>query len=124
MKRSVWYHNTTMGQKKGQTGNPNGRPKGIQNRATTEFKEAVNNLIAFATPQMIDWLERIAVEDPAKALELIYKFAQFGYPLLQRTQVAGDEENPLVFKDISDVKNKILKAIPQDELDAILAGDN
>lgn len=61
-----------------------GRKKGEQNKATLEFKEAINNLIAFATPQMIDWLERVALDSPDKALDMVYKFAQFGYPLLAR----------------------------------------
>jgi hypothetical protein len=74
------------GQPKGSTGNPNGRPVGIQNKATLEFKTAVNNLINFATPQMISWLERVALTDPDKALDMVYKFAQFGYPLLARTE--------------------------------------
>lgn len=66
-----------------------GRPKGLPNKATVEFKEAVNNLIAFATPQMVDWLELVAVEDPNKALDHVYKFAQFGYPLLARSEHTG-----------------------------------
>jgi hypothetical protein len=65
--------------------NPAGRHKGKPNRVTVEFKEAVNNLISFATPQMVDWLTVVAAEDPNKALEHVYKFAQFGYPLLART---------------------------------------
>lgn len=84
-----------MAQPKGKSGNPNGRPKGTQNRATLEFKEAVNNLINFATPQMVDWLEQIAQESPDKALDHVYKFAQFGYPLLARTELTGDKKNPV-----------------------------
>ena len=61
-----------------------GRKKGIPNKATIEFKEAVNNLISFATPKMVNWLESVAEDDPAKALDHVYKFAQFGYPLLSR----------------------------------------
>ncbi len=72
--------------KKGETNNPKGRKAGKPNRATLEFKEAVNNLINFATPQMVDWLTLVAAEDPNKALEHVYKFAQFGYPLLARTE--------------------------------------
>lgn len=68
-----------------------GRPKGSQSRTTVEFKEAVNNLISFATPQMVKWLEIVAAEDPNKALDHIYKFAQFGYPLLAR--VDGQQEH-------------------------------
>lgn len=72
-----------------------GKAKGAQNKVTTEFKEAVNNLINYATPQMVDWLEQIAQESPDKALDHVYKFAQFGYPLLARTEFAGDKNNPL-----------------------------
>lgn len=73
--------------KKGQTNNPSGKPKGIQNKTTVEFKEAVNNLISYATPQMVDWLTMIAADDPNKALDHVYKFAQFGYPLLSRAEM-------------------------------------
>lgn len=85
-----------MPARKGQVCNPNGRPKGSVNKSTLEFKQAVNNLIAFATPQMVAWLSEI--EDPSKRLEHIYKFAQFGYPLLSRTTYEGDDKKPLVNK--------------------------
>lgn len=74
-----------MAAKKGQVMNPRGRGN-TPNRTTLEFKEAVNNLINFATPQMVAWLEHIAAEDPDKALDHVYKFAQFGYPLLARSE--------------------------------------
>jgi len=73
-----------------------GRASGTQNKATIEFKEAVNNLISFATPQMVEWLGTVASEDPNKALDHVFKFAQFGYPLLARTTLAGDENAPPV----------------------------
>lgn len=66
-----------------------GRRKGVQNKATIEFKEAVNNLISFSTPKMVNWLEVVAAEDPNKALDHVYKFAQFGYPLLSRQALTG-----------------------------------
>lgn len=61
-----------------------GRPKGMQNRATIEFREGVNKLIETATPKLVEWLEEI--DDPNKRLDMVYKFAQFGYPLLARTE--------------------------------------
>ena len=67
--------------------NPNaGRPKGSLDKVTIEFKAAVTNLINFATPQLIGWLQDVAAEDPNKALDHVYRFAQFGYPLLARVE--------------------------------------
>lgn len=62
-----------------------GRPKGKPNAATLEFKVAVSDLLKYAAPQIVAWLEEI--EDPSKRLEHVYKFAQFGFPLLARTDV-------------------------------------
>lgn len=45
-------------------------------------------------------------------------------PDLARQELVGDENKPLVHKDVTDIKGKLLKALPQDELDKILAGDN
>ena len=86
-----------------------GRPKGAVNKTTLEFKEAVNKLIEFATPQMIDWLERIAEDNPDKALDHVYKFAQFGYPLLARTEI--DQKNRHVDKDGNDILAEDLKIL-------------
>lgn len=73
--------------KKREPRNPKGRKRGTPNKATIEFKEAVTNLINYATPQMTKWLSHVASEDPSKALDHVYKFAQFGFPLLARTDV-------------------------------------
>lgn len=78
------------GAKKGEVRNPKGRGAS-QNKATVEFKEAVNRLIDYATPQMVDWLKDVADEDPNKALDHVYKFAQFGYPLLARAELTGKD---------------------------------
>lgn len=81
------------GAKKGDVRNPKGKPAGVLNKKTVEFKEAVNNLISFATPHMVEWLRLVAegdkdkalTPDPSKALDHIYKFAQYGYALHTRT---------------------------------------
>lgn len=88
---------------KGKSGNPKGKKPGQQNKATLEFKEAVNKLLDFATPQMVGWLEEVAQENPEKALDHVYKFAQFAYPLLARQTLSGDPENPIVYKKIEDI---------------------
>jgi len=72
-----------------------GRKGGIPNKATLEFKEAINNLIDSATPHMIEWLERVAKDDPYKALDLVHKMSQFCHPLLARNTFSGDKDNPI-----------------------------
>lgn len=95
-----------MAQSKRKSANPSGRPKGTPNKSTIEFKEAVNNLINSATPEMVKWLEHVAEEDPSKALEHVYKFAQFGYPLLSRSEGKQDLKHEIIIRSaIKDLPN-------------------
>lgn len=73
-------------------GNPNlqagpGRPKGCENKATRDFKQAVINLLEYASPEIIKWLKRVAKDDPKGALELIGKLGEFAFPKLSRSEV-------------------------------------
>jgi hypothetical protein len=71
---------------KGQTNNPNGRPKGIPNKATTQFKERLNDLLEHAAPYMVKWLDDIAADNPEKAFDILSKFAEYVHPKLARTE--------------------------------------
>jgi hypothetical protein len=70
---------------KGKTNNPNGRPAGSQNKATLEFKEALNKLMVHAAPELVTWLGEI--DDPFKRFEVLSKFAEYIHPKLGRTEV-------------------------------------
>lgn len=93
---------------KGKTNNPNGRPKGKPNRVTVEFRETVRKLLDENSQNVGRWLTLVAEgdgteagkPDPAKALDLLAKLAEYAAPKLARTEIAGDEEKPLgvVFK--------------------------
>jgi hypothetical protein len=63
-----------------------GRPKGVPNQTTMQFKEALNNLLEQAAPEMLKWLNRVAEEDAGKALDLTSKLAEYVYPKLGRTE--------------------------------------
>jgi hypothetical protein len=78
---------------KGKTNNPNGRPKGIPNKATLEFKQAINNLLDYAAPKMVEWLEQI--DDPSKRLDHISKLAEYAHPKLARSEHVGDADKPI-----------------------------
>jgi hypothetical protein len=62
-----------------------GRPKGLQNKATTQFKEALNNLLETSAPQMIEWLGEI--KEPEKRFDVITKLAEYIHPKLARSEV-------------------------------------
>jgi hypothetical protein len=72
-------------------------------KATLEFKEAINNLLQFAAPEMVGWLTRVAdgipeydiKPNPEKALDLTAKLAEYAAPKLARTEHAGDGGGPI-----------------------------
>jgi len=71
-----------------------GSLKGPRKR-TIEFKEAVTNLLIFAGPKMVEWLDAVATGNgdpskasPEKALDLTAKLAEYAAPKLARTEVA------------------------------------
>lgn len=71
---------------KGQSGNPNGKVKGTVNKDTALFKQALNNLLETAAPNMVQWLEVIAQDSPEKAFAVLKDFAEYIHPKLSRTE--------------------------------------
>jgi hypothetical protein len=63
-----------------------GRPKGSPNKATREFKETVSKLLDANTVNMSLWLARVGKKDPAKALDLMSKLAEYAVPKLSRSE--------------------------------------
>lgn len=69
-----------MGQKKGQTGNPNGRPKGTPNRTTKEAKEFLKNILYAEFDNIQASLQNARNESDAKYIDLLTKLLQFVLP--------------------------------------------
>lgn len=96
---------------------PNGRPKGVPNKATTRFKEALNTLFEESSDKMIGWLEE--VDNPKDRFDILSKFVEVLYPKLARQELVGDPEKPITHKHDHTLKSRLLAEIPQEKLEAI-----
>lgn len=82
-------------------GNP-GKPKGALNKTTREFRETVTKLLSDNADNVAKWLAEVAngagdaKPDPAKALELMAKLAEYAAPKLGRVEHTGEGGGPVV----------------------------
>jgi len=83
----------------GESGNPNGRPKGAKNKNTQQIREAYQLLTEQNLDNMNRWLQQTAHEDPAKAMDLMLKLSEYIIPKLARTELTGNDGEDL-FKNI------------------------
>lgn len=90
--------------KEGQSGNPNGRPKGSANKTTNKIREAFTKLVEDNLDNMTLWLTDVAADNPEKALTIINQMAEYTTPKLARVEnkIETDEE-------INQVKIEIVK---------------
>lgn len=77
-----------------------GRPPGVPNRVTVEFRETVRRVLEDNSENVGVWLSQVAngVGDkppaPDKALDLLAKLAEFAAPKLNRTEHANADGEP------------------------------
>lgn len=82
-------------------GNP-GKPKGATNKVTREFKATVQKLLEDNADNVGAWLVQVAEghgeqkADPAKALDLLAKLAEFAAPKLGRVEHVGEGGGPVL----------------------------
>jgi len=67
-----------------------GTRKGIPNKTTQEIREAFQLLIENNQDKMQLWLTETAMEEPARALEIILKMSEYIVPKLSRTEVKAE----------------------------------
>jgi len=74
-----------------------GRRPGSPNKATKEFRDTVTKLLSDNAENVAKWLDQVATgngdptkADPAKALDLLSKLAEYAAPKLNRTEHTGE----------------------------------
>ena len=78
-----------------------GRPPGSPNKVTQEFRETVKKVLQENSENVGVWLTQVAEghgdskADPAKALDLMAKLAEYAAPKLNRTEVTGEGGGPV-----------------------------
>ena len=99
-----------MAQKKGKTGNPNGRPRGIPNRITSDLRQWVDMLIQSNISQFEADLKKI---EPAQRLNVLEKLLQYCLPKQQSITV--EQQIQAEYGAIE----KLLTAAPEDAINEI-----
>lgn len=85
--------------KPGQSGNPNGRPKGSSSEQTKKMKAAFAHLIEGNLERLTDWLDQIAEGDPKAAMDIIIRLSERFVPKLSQ-QALTDADGGDLFKNI------------------------
>ena len=80
---------------KGQSGNPNGRPKGASDMDTRKIRVAFHNLLENNLDNISLWLAQVAAKDPQKAVDLTLKLSEFIIPKLARQEIVGQDGQDL-----------------------------
>jgi hypothetical protein len=97
--------------KKGVTNNPNGRKKGVPNKATREAREAIAMFVESNTDKLQGWLDKIAEESPLAAFDRFMSVVEYHIPKLARTEHTGaDGKGPVELV----INKKIIYENPRD----------
>lgn len=91
-----------------------GRPKGVPNRATTEFRDTIKALLDNNRDNVQKWLKEVAegdiaakrTPDPKGALDMLAKLAEYAAPKLSRTEVTGQDGGPV---EVSGINIKLVR---------------
>ena len=75
-----------------------GRVKGVANKVTIQTREALALLIDGNLGKVQGWLDRVAEDDPGKALTLLLQMTEYTTPKMARTELTGKDGGALVME--------------------------
>jgi len=101
-----------MGPGKGNTNNPNGRPKGRPNKVTQEARETLNLIIEGQIDKINESLEKVRKEDHYKYLYVLERYMSYIIPKKRDITSDGAKISPdeIVIKVTTDEQRKRLSS--------------
>ena len=110
---------------KGTSNNPNGRAKGVPNKATAQAREAIASFVDGNAGRLQGWLDKIAEDKvvdgntifgkPEKAFELLMSVVEYHIPKLARTESTMEVKGNLTVLQIMDEINGRTTGLPSSE---------
>ena len=93
-----------MGQRKGVSGNPNGRPKGKPNKVTQDLRDRLKTLLTDSFETIVSDFEAMEPKDRVQAFERLLKYI---LPIMGQTELKLNFED-LTESQLDEVINKLI----------------
>lgn len=84
-----------VGSNRGNAGK--GRKPGVPNHTTRDVRKAIAHLAERNVGRVQGWLDEVAKDEPARALEIFSRLLEYHIPRLARAEVTGKDSAPLNF---------------------------
>lgn len=108
-----------MAFKKGQSGNPNGRPRGAKNKATNELREWVERLINDNLDTITNDIKEL---DPNERVKFFLALLNYTLPKQQSVKAEiNDEREQIVIANLSAESRETLEKIKRGGLNGLVS---